>query len=109
MKKTIKKLTAIIVAAATAASISFTVAADSTNAVCVPHTTYQYYDGLTQSRTTHKHLYEIRLDENGKATNIYKDCTITTNIYHWKYVCSKCGTVTKTEDEVQTVHRECIL
>jgi len=104
MIKIVKKITAMIIAAATVASISYTVAAESINAVCVPHTTYQYYDGSTQSTSKHKHLYEIRLDANGKATNIYKDCTITTTTYHWKYVCSKCGAVTKTEEEEHTSH-----
>lgn len=102
MNKIIKKITSIAVASLTTVSFSLTAFAA---APCISHTSVRKLaSSKIVSMQNHRYLYEIRLDENNVAHNIYRDCMITTREHVWQDQCTKCGTVTNTYTETISVH-----
>ncbi len=103
MKKTMKKLAAVVATAAVCCSMVVPGVAKA--ATCPPH---DYVDEFVREfwGGMYEHEYpEVTEGENGELIVTYKTCWVDVMVTEYEERCEKCGNVNGTKYEETYVHR----
>lgn len=101
MRKRLKKLVAVAIVGATLCGTMITTHAAS-------HTcdSYMTFVGTIRSvNTTHQYVQAVNRDYNGNVVGyVYGNCTVTTYLDKYNYVCKHCGAVTGSTTKTRVGH-----
>ena len=103
MKKTMKKLVAVVETVAICCSMAIPVVANAET--CSPHDyEYKFVKEIFGGSYEHEYIYSIE-EENGQPVIVYKPCLVDVWVKEYENKCTKCEMVESTKYEETHKHR----